>query len=43
METVMEHNQEQTVTEKRQQEYQEAIANGFQGTYQEYLQYRDYT
>ena len=37
--TVMQVNEDSTF----QAEYQEAVENGFKGTYEEYLQYRDYT
>jgi hypothetical protein len=41
--TVMEHNEENIEDELFQKEYEEAVIKGFVGTYEEYLQYRDFT
>ena len=43
-ESVMKHQESSnTFQEKLEQEYQEAISEGFKGTKEEYLQLRDYT
>lgn len=41
--TVMEHNDEKDLRTILEEQYQEAVIQGFTGTFEEYLQYRDYT
>ena len=43
MSTVMEHDESVTERQKQQQEYNQAVILGFAGTFEEYLEYRDYT
>lgn len=42
--TVMEYDENSTSFEnKLREEYEEAVSNGFSGTYEEYIAIRDYT
>ena len=41
--SVMIHNEDNTYDNILLQEYNEAVVNGFAGTYEEFLQYKDYT
>lgn len=40
--TVMQVKENTSFTQKQQQEYNEAVVNGFTGTIEEYFQVRDY-
>lgn len=41
--SVMKHDEDTSFEEKLQQEYEEAVKEGFKGTKEEYLSIRDYT
>lgn len=41
--TVMGHQSGITYSEKQVLQYQQAVANGFEGTIEQFLEYRDYT